>query len=183
MGAAGDDFKVDGSIIRVPSRESIALHRLNVTGPPHRNSLESRHRACRRGRGLRGSRLISVCSPPPGEVAEWSKAAVLKTVGPKGPGGSNPSLSAKLIPRAERRRRHFSGTELTTTRIPVMCFQRLPTAARPVASSTCVNLGRATITPIVVSPLTKYTLPASTLIMIESCAITSDQNWCCPGSR
>ena len=30
----------------------------------------------------------------PGEVAEWSNAAVLKTVGPKGPGGSNPSLSA-----------------------------------------------------------------------------------------
>jgi hypothetical protein len=29
-----------------------------------------------------------------GEVAEWSIATVLKTVGPKGPGGSNPSLSA-----------------------------------------------------------------------------------------
>ena len=98
MGAAGDDFKVDGSIIRVPSRESIALHRLNVTGSPRRNSLESRHPARRRGRGLRGSRLISVCSPPPGEVAEWSKAAVLKTVGPKGPGGSNPSLSANQFP-------------------------------------------------------------------------------------
>ncbi len=29
-----------------------------------------------------------------GEVAEWSIAMVLKTIGPKGPGGSNPSLSA-----------------------------------------------------------------------------------------
>ena len=29
-----------------------------------------------------------------GEVAEWSNAAVLKTVGLHGPGGSNPSLSA-----------------------------------------------------------------------------------------
>ena len=33
-----------------------------------------------------------------GEVAEWSIATVLKTVGPKGPGGSNPSLSAILRP-------------------------------------------------------------------------------------
>lgn len=31
-----------------------------------------------------------------GEMAEWSIAAVLKTVGPQGPGGSNPSLSAKI---------------------------------------------------------------------------------------
>ena len=31
-----------------------------------------------------------------GEVAEWSNAAVLKTVEPKGSGGSNPSLSAIL---------------------------------------------------------------------------------------
>jgi len=29
-------------------------------------------------------------------VAEWSIAMVLKTIGPKGPGGSNPSLSAML---------------------------------------------------------------------------------------
>ena len=29
-----------------------------------------------------------------GELAEWSKAAVLKTVESKGSGGSNPSLSA-----------------------------------------------------------------------------------------
>ena len=31
-----------------------------------------------------------------GEVAEWSIAAVLKTVDPQGSGGSNPSLSANL---------------------------------------------------------------------------------------
>ena len=31
-----------------------------------------------------------------GEVAEWSNAAVLKTVDPNGSGGSNPSLSARL---------------------------------------------------------------------------------------
>ncbi len=31
----------------------------------------------------------------PGEMAEWSIAAVLKTVEPRGSGGSNPSLSAK----------------------------------------------------------------------------------------
>ena len=30
----------------------------------------------------------------PGEMAEWSIAAVLKTVVPRGTGGSNPSLSA-----------------------------------------------------------------------------------------
>src|SRR5258708_28747077 len=43
---------------------------------------------------------------PSGEVAEWSIAVVLKTTGPKGPGGSNPSLSAnfrrKMVPSAIR---------------------------------------------------------------------------------
>ena len=34
--------------------------------------------------------------PVDGEVAEWSNAAVLKTVEPKGSGGSNPSLSANV---------------------------------------------------------------------------------------
>ena len=34
--------------------------------------------------------------PLPGELAEWSKAAVLKTVDPQGSGGSNPSLSANF---------------------------------------------------------------------------------------
>jgi hypothetical protein len=37
--------------------------------------------------------------PHLGEVAEWSKAAVLKTVEPSGSGGSNPSLSAKPFRR------------------------------------------------------------------------------------
>ena len=32
----------------------------------------------------------------PGKLAEWSIAAVLKTVEPQGSGGSNPSLSAKV---------------------------------------------------------------------------------------
>ena len=32
-----------------------------------------------------------------GEVAEWSKAAVLKTADPRGSGGSNPSLSARAF--------------------------------------------------------------------------------------
>lgn len=32
----------------------------------------------------------------PGKLAEWSIAAVLKTVEPQGSGGSNPSLSAKI---------------------------------------------------------------------------------------
>ncbi len=31
----------------------------------------------------------------PGEMAEWSIAAVLKTVVPRGTGGSNPSFSAE----------------------------------------------------------------------------------------
>ena len=32
-----------------------------------------------------------------GEMAEWSIAAVLKTVEPRGSGGSNPSLSAESL--------------------------------------------------------------------------------------
>ena len=32
-----------------------------------------------------------------GELAEWSNAAVLKTVEPQGSGGSNPSLSASQL--------------------------------------------------------------------------------------
>ena len=38
-----------------------------------------------------------------GEVAEWSIAAVLKTVEPRGSGGSNPSLSAKTIKKLAER--------------------------------------------------------------------------------
>ena len=37
-------------------------------------------------------KLLYFCS---GDMAEWSIAAVLKTVKPKGFGGSNPSVSAK----------------------------------------------------------------------------------------
>ena len=37
-----------------------------------------------------------------GEVAEWSIAAVLKTVDPQGSGGSNPSLSAIFEVQTER---------------------------------------------------------------------------------
>ena len=55
-------------------------------------------------RGLLSSRAgIALSTPNPqlpalviGEVAEWSIAAVLKTAGPQGPGGSNPSLSASF---------------------------------------------------------------------------------------
>jgi hypothetical protein len=38
-------------------------------------------------------------APDYGEVAEWSKAAVLKTVDPQGSVGSNPTFSAKQWPR------------------------------------------------------------------------------------
>ena len=38
-----------------------------------------------------------------GEMAEWSIAAVLKTVEPKGSGGSNPSLSAIIDEYLQRR--------------------------------------------------------------------------------
>ena len=39
-----------------------------------------------------------MCTFAPGEMAEWSIAAVLKTVDPQGSGGSNPSLSANKKP-------------------------------------------------------------------------------------
>ena len=38
-----------------------------------------------------------------GELAEWSIAAVLKTVEPRGSGGSNPSLSARTIKKLAER--------------------------------------------------------------------------------
>ncbi len=40
-------------------------------------------------------KLIYFCTAS-GEMAEWSNAAVLKTVVPRGTGGSNPSLSATI---------------------------------------------------------------------------------------
>ena len=48
-------------------------------------------------------------------MAEWSNAAVLKTVVLKGTGGSNPSLSATLkkwfFKREEKPRRGFDGAQ------------------------------------------------------------------------
>ena len=38
-----------------------------------------------------------------GEVAEWSKAAVLKTADPQGSVGSNPTLSASCAPPGSQR--------------------------------------------------------------------------------
>ena len=38
-----------------------------------------------------------MCTFAPGEMAEWSIAAVLKTVDLQGSGGSNPSLSAPFL--------------------------------------------------------------------------------------
>ena len=38
--------------------------------------------------------MLYFCS---GDMAEWSIAAVLKTVKPKGFGGSNPSVSARRL--------------------------------------------------------------------------------------
>ncbi len=46
-------------------------------------------------------RDVSVAPSTIGEMAEWSNAVVLKTIEPKGSGGSNPSLSAtfeKAVP-------------------------------------------------------------------------------------
>ena len=52
---------------------------------------------------LRNFALLIFCSLTFGEMAEWSNAAVLKTVVPKGTGGSNPSLSAKKKPQRTQR--------------------------------------------------------------------------------
>ncbi len=43
------------------------------------------------------ARRRSIMSVPAGRVAEWSIAAVLKTVEPRGSGGSNPSPSARNL--------------------------------------------------------------------------------------
>ncbi len=42
-----------------------------------------------------------------GKLAEWSIAAVLKTVEPQGSGGSNPSLSAEALQKARVYRRRI----------------------------------------------------------------------------
>ena len=57
---------------------------------------------------------LAVQSSNYGEVAEWFKAAVLKTVDPQGSGGSNPSLSAifltrGFIPRVRKMVEHVEG--------------------------------------------------------------------------
>jgi hypothetical protein len=61
---------------RTPA-ERVAIHTIRLEN-------ESRVPVC----------LPSFTSGPPGEVAERSKAAVLKTVEAQASGGSNPSLSA-----------------------------------------------------------------------------------------
>ncbi len=43
---------------------------------------------------LHVTKKVYICS---GEVAEWSIATVLKTVVPRGTGGSNPSFSAQRV--------------------------------------------------------------------------------------
>ena len=51
---------------------------------------------------LQNEKLFYICTrcqlfdSKTGEMAEWSNAAVLKTVGPRGPQGSNPCLSANI---------------------------------------------------------------------------------------
>jgi hypothetical protein len=70
------------------------------------NALNLESRSEGRGRKLDTNALSrSVSGRFAGEVAEWSIAAVLKTAGPQGPGGSNPSLSAILFPGNGKRRR------------------------------------------------------------------------------
>ncbi len=54
-----------------------------------------------------------------GEMAEWSIAAVLKTVELRGSGGSNPSLSARIE------------AEQMTFKSSVFCFVSIPTSYLP----------------------------------------------------
>ena len=56
-----------------------------------------------------------------GKMAEWSIAAVLKTVDLKGFGGSNPSLSAK--------KKDFSGVSLLTDLRNLFSLSTAPAAA------------------------------------------------------
>ena len=51
-------------------------------------------------------------------MAEWSNAVVLKTIEPKGSGGSNPSLSATFIPKTSRgmRTHEFDAVVLASER-------------------------------------------------------------------
>ncbi len=70
-----------------------------MTGKVYNNQLKESNRALsflliKQGRKvfLQSTKTLYFCC---GEMAEWSIAAVLKTVGCNSPGGSNPSLSAK----------------------------------------------------------------------------------------
>ena len=47
----------------------------------------------------------------PGKLAEWSIAAVLKTVEPQGSGGSNPSLSARAGKAAMKSQLFYFGEQ------------------------------------------------------------------------
>ena len=64
--------------------------------PTVRNAKQTSRRRKTNGRKRTTSwkSKISVIFLSPGEMAEWSIAAVLKTVELRGSGGSNPSLSA-----------------------------------------------------------------------------------------
>ncbi len=55
-----------------------------------------------------------------GEMAEWSNAAVLKTVDLNGSGGSNPSLSAKVIEEKQ---------ESLLSALFLYCFDTVPPQA------------------------------------------------------
>ena len=74
-----------------------------------------------------------------GEVAEWSIAAVLKTVDPRGSVGSNPTLSAN-VPLNIPSRPKFSGRVLFQRRHPSRPFLRTDLFARHPHERGCLNL-------------------------------------------
>ena len=57
-------------------------------------------------------------------MAEWSIAAVLKTVEPQGSGGSNPSLSEEVMKNAKSSGFAFLGLCLVKVRIVVTFTQQ-----------------------------------------------------------
>ena len=60
----------------------------------YRNGYFADYAGIHREKDLAESKIRYIFAP--GEMAEWSIAAVLKTVELRGSGGSNPSLSAKI---------------------------------------------------------------------------------------
>ena len=66
-----------------------------------------------------------------GEVAEWSIAAVLKTVEPQGSGGSNPSLSART---GDGLQIEFATRFVFSPKLCVRCFESCQ-AVRPLKTS------------------------------------------------